>query len=117
MEPTQAELNSICNDPDKLAIIRLRLSDMSWWMRPLCQYVGRRANLEDEISEKFFQGRFKAVRLLDDSAVLACVAYVDLNPIRAAFAETLQRSAHTSVQRRIESLQVERLSPSFILAR
>jgi hypothetical protein len=35
---------------------------------------------------------------------LACAAYVDLNPIRAALAETLETSDYTSVQRRIASL-------------
>ena len=38
------------------------------------------------------------------SAVVACAAYVDLNPIRAALAETLETSDYTSVQRQIASL-------------
>jgi hypothetical protein len=33
-----------------------------------------RANHEDKEVGKFFQGRFKAVRLLDEEAVLACSA-------------------------------------------
>ena len=53
---------------------------------------------------EFWQNRYKAVRLLDEEAVLACAAYVDLNPIRAAIAETLESSDHTSAQRRIQSL-------------
>ena len=105
MEPSEPELNSIRHDPQKLALIRLRLSDISWWMRLLCQNIGRRANTEDEQLGKFFQGRYRAVRLLDDAAILACAAYVDLNPIRAALAQTLEQSDHTSVQRRIEALQ------------
>ena len=44
------------------------------------------------------------MRLLDEELVLACAAYVDLNPLRAALAETLETSDFTSVQRRIESL-------------
>ena len=31
--PTEFELNAIRNDPVRLATIRLRLSDLSWWMR------------------------------------------------------------------------------------
>ena len=45
--PTEFELNAIRNDPVRLATIRLRLSDLSWWMRLLCQYIAMRANGED----------------------------------------------------------------------
>jgi len=93
-----------------LAAIRLRLSNISWWMRLLCQYIALRANNEDGEGEgeglgRFWQSRFKAVRILDEEALLACVAYVDLNPIRAALAETLEESDYTSVQRRITALK------------
>jgi hypothetical protein len=102
-EPNEFELNSIRNDPRKLEILRLRLSDLGWWMRVLCQYIAVRANREDNELGKFWQSRFRAVRLLDEAALLACAAYVDLNPIRAAMAETLEQSDYTSVQRRIQS--------------
>jgi hypothetical protein len=104
-EPNEMELNTIRNDPRKLEIIRLRLSDISWWMRILCQNIAMRANFEDQELGKFWQSRFRAVRILDESALLACAAYVDLNPIRAAMAETLEQSDFTSVQRRIQALQ------------
>ncbi len=104
-EPNEFELNSIRNDSDKLATIRKRLSDVAWWMRLLCQNIGTRANQEDKQVGKFFQGRYRAVRILDEETLLACAAYVDLNPIRAAMAETLETSEFTSVQRRIQSLQ------------
>jgi hypothetical protein len=97
-------LNSIRNDPRKLEILRLRLSDLGWWMRVLCQYIAVRANREDHELGKFWQSRFRAVRLLDEAALLACAAYVDLNPIRAAMAETLEQSDYTSVQRRLQSV-------------
>jgi REP element-mobilizing transposase RayT len=102
-EPNEFELNSIRNDPGKLETIRLRLSDLGWWMRVLCQYIAVRANREDNELGKFWQSRFRAVRLLDEATLLACAAYVDLNPIRAAMAETLEHSHYTSVQRRIQS--------------
>ena len=62
------------------------------------------ANREENQLGRFWQGRFRSVRICDESALLACAAYVDLNPIRAALAETLEESDYTSVQRRIESL-------------
>ena len=104
-EPTDEELNTIRLDSARLKVIRSRLSDISWWMRILCQQIARRANEEDQQLGKFFQARFKAVRLLDEQALLACAAYVDLNPIRAALAETLESSGFTSVQRRIQTVQ------------
>ena len=102
-EPSDPELNAIRNDPRRLAEIRSRMSDISWWMRLLCQRVATRANGEDGEIGKFWQSRFKAVRILDEPSLLACAAYVDLNPIRAALSETLEGSDFTSVQRRIQA--------------
>jgi len=103
-EPTAAEIAMIVNCPERLAEVRLRLSDISWWMRILCQKIAIRANMEDGELGKFWQSRYRAVRLLDEESLLACAAYVDLNPIRAAIAETLETSEFTSVQRRIQSM-------------
>jgi hypothetical protein len=105
LEPTPAELNRILNNRKQLARIRLRLSDISWWMRLLSQTIAQRANKEDEEVGKFWQARYKAVRLLDEASLVACSAYVDLNPIRAAIAESLETSAYTSIQQRIEQLK------------
>ncbi len=102
-DPTEAEINSIANDPAKLKEIRSRLSDISWWMRLLCQRVAQQANREDGASGRFWESRYRAVRLLDEAAILACSAYVDLNPIRAGIARSLEDSDHTSIQRRLES--------------
>ena len=104
--PTEFELNAIRNDPVRLATMRLRLSDLSWWMRLLCQYIAMRANAEDgDGLGRFWQGRYKAVRILDEESLLACAAYIDLNPIRADMAETLEQSDYTSVQRRIQAIK------------
>lgn len=110
-EPNEFELNSIRNDPVKLRSIRSRLSDVSWWMRLLSQKIAQRANHDDEEVGKFWQARYRAVRLLDETAVLACAAYVDLNPIRAAMAETIETSDYTSAQQRALELQAS-LRPS-----
>lgn len=105
LEPTEAELNSIRLDRRRLRTIRRRLSDMSWWMRLLCQPLAAMANRQESQLGRFWQGRFRATRICDEASLLACAAYVDLNPIRAALAETLEGSDYTSVQRRIESLR------------
>lgn len=107
LEPTDVELNSILTDPDMLRMIRSRLSDISWWMRLLCQKIAQRANAEDEQVGRFWASRFRAVRILDEAALLACAAYVDLNPIRAALAELLEHSDHTSIQHRVVAIEEE----------
>lgn len=107
LEPNEAELNSIRTDPGKLKMIRSRLSDISWWMRLMCQKIAQRANAEEEIPGKFWESRFKAVKILDEQGLLACAAYVDLNPIRAALAELLEKSDYTSIQRRLAAVQQE----------
>ena len=61
-----------------LAAIRQRLSNISWWMRLLGQYIAISANNEDgEGLGRFWQSRYKAVRILDEETLLACAAYVD----------------------------------------
>jgi REP element-mobilizing transposase RayT len=103
-EPTDAELATISGNPVRLAEIRRRLSDISWFMRLVTDPLARRANAEEEISGRFWQGRFRSVKLCDEAAILACNVYVDLNPIRAGLATTPEESEFTSAQRRIESL-------------
>jgi hypothetical protein len=104
IEPSEFELNTIRNNPARLAAVRSRLSDISWWMRLLSQHIAQRANRDDQEVGKFWQARYRAVRLLDETAVLACAAYVDLNPIRAAICKTLEGSDYTSVQKRMVSI-------------
>jgi hypothetical protein len=105
MEPSEFELNHIRKNKEKLKVIRSRLSDISWWMRLLSQNIAQRANLEDGEVGKFWQARYRAVRLLDETAILACAAHVDLNPIRAALAETIEDSDFTSAQKRAMELK------------
>ena len=92
---------------EKVTELRARLSSLSWYMRCLNEPIARRANLEDELEGRFWQGRFKSQALLDEGAVLSAMAYVDLNPIRAKLADTPENSEFTSIYERIQNFKAE----------
>jgi REP element-mobilizing transposase RayT len=101
-EPTELEVASIVNQTDALAERRRRLSDISWWMRCTTEHIARRANREDCCTGHFWEGRYKCQLLLDEASLLACAAYVDLNPVRAAMAESPEESLFTGAKDRID---------------
>lgn len=76
-------------------------------MKSLNEPIARQANREDECTGHFWENRFKSQPLDTEEALLSCMAYVDLNPIRAAIAETPETSDHTSIK--------ERINPTFNL--
>ena len=51
------------------------------------------------------EGRFKCQALLDETAALSAMAYVDLNPVRAKLCDSLADSHHTSAMRRIAAIE------------
>ena len=89
-------------------IWRARLCSLSWMMRALNEFIARRANKEDNVSGRFWEGRFKSQALLDEQGVLTCMAYVDLNPVRAGIARTLEESDFTSIHERLHDLERKR---------
>lgn len=94
----------LLQQPERLAVLRTRLSDLSWLMKCLAEPIARAANAEDVCKGRFWEGRFKAQVLCDERALLSAMTYVDLNPIRAGLARDLAGSAHTSMRNRLDAL-------------
>lgn len=104
-EPTDVAVQTLAGNAEAIAKVRQRLSDISWFMRALAEPIARLANRQDECTGRFWEGRFKAQKITDEAGLLACAMYVDLNPIRAAMAESPDTAEHTSAYDRIQAEQ------------
>ena len=87
---------------DIVNVWRNKLASISWFMRCLNQPIARQANLEDKCTGKFWESRFTSQALKTEEALLTCMAYVDLNPVRAGMASCPETSDYTSIQERIQ---------------
>ena len=107
----RSKLDLTYGGEEKRALVELwraRLCDLSWMMRALSEHIARRANKEDGVTGRFWEGRYKSQALLDETGLLACMAYVDLNPVRAGVATSLEGSDFTSVQQRLHDVAKKR---------
>ena len=101
--PTEMEIKDLAGRPDWVEEARVRLSSLSWFMRCLNEYIARRANKEDGYRGRFWDGRYRCQSILDDAALMTCMAFVDLNPIRSRKAESLTDSVQSSIRLRLAS--------------
>jgi putative transposase len=97
---------------ERIALWRARLWDLSWMMRGLNEHIARQANKEDGCTGRFWEGRFKSQALLDEAGLLTCMAYVDLNPVRAGAAKSLEGSDFTSIQSRLQAAARRKRTPA-----
>ncbi|WP_246439062.1 hypothetical protein [Teredinibacter franksiae] len=65
------------------------------------------ANAEDHCRGRFLDDRLTIQTLLDEKALAACMAYVDLSPVRTKMAKTTEKFEHTSMKRQIDKLKTE----------
>jgi hypothetical protein len=86
------KIDAIVDNAELVEVYRARLANLSWIMKSLSEYIARKANAEDKLSGKFWEGRFKCQALLSEKAILAAMTYVDLNPVRAKIARGVSSS-------------------------
>ena len=76
----------------------------------LCPWMDGMPDLQEQ--KPAWEGRFKCQVLLGEAAVVAAMAYVDLNPVRAKICDSLDQSYHTSAKRRITDISDTPLAAS-----
>jgi len=108
--PSDALVEAKTKDWAWIALRRKRLTDLGWFMKSLKEFIARRANHEDKCTGHFWEGRFTSVPLLDQAALIACMAYVDLNPVRAKVVDRPERDKHTSFSHRTRARQRHRVA-------
>ena len=59
------KLKALLNDSAMLEVARHRLTDLSWFMRCLNEFLAHRANREDGCTGRFWEGRFRCQRLMN----------------------------------------------------
>ena len=100
-EPTDYDIQKLLNDKIKLAKAREGLSSLSWYMARIKEPIAKLFNKLDSVKGHFFESRFGCREILDESAVLCCSAYIDLNQITAGMVTSLEHSDCSSIQDRI----------------
>ena len=101
----EAQIQAALQDPERIVTWRARLSNLGWCLKALKEPIARRCNKEDNCTGAFWEGRYKSIPLLDQAALISCMAYVDLNPIRACMADKPETSDYTGIQERIDKRQ------------
>ena len=110
---SENKLKILLLNTERIKELRRRLTSVSWFMRCLNEFIARKANIEDKCKGRFWEGRFKCQALLSEGAILTCMTYVDLNPIRAKITGRLEESDYTSIKERLSAYKAEKRINSF----
>lgn len=105
--PTEDEIELALENRQTVAEWRLRLGDVSWFMKMLNEPMSRAANEEIGSKGHFWRDRFQMQVLTDLEALLACALFVDLNPLRESLAASLEESRFTGLWLRMQTIAEE----------
>jgi REP element-mobilizing transposase RayT len=103
----QAWIKQVLEDEEKVDEYRRRLENLSWFMKSLKEPLARLANKSDGVRGAFWEKRFQSIAILDEEALLATCAYIDLNPLAAGIETTPETSSHTSIRQRIDHAKIQ----------
>jgi REP element-mobilizing transposase RayT len=117
IEITQEWIDHHARDEKRVELLRERLASLGWFMKALKEPLARLANREDECKGTFWESRYKSIAILDEEALLASCAYIDLNPVAAGMAAAPETSRHTSVRRRVRHAKAKGVLPKLKAAR
>ena len=108
------EIELMMADEERLVELRKRLGSLSWFMKSLNEPISRAANREDGCKGRFWESRFVSVALLDEPSLVNCMAYVDLNPVRAGIVDEPTEAPHTSINRRVRMASANIVAPPLV---
>ena len=101
-------IREMCEDTELVDEMRIRLSDISWFMRQLNQNLARRFNAEDGLKGAFWASRFHCRPVKGTYEMFVCCFYVDLNQVRAGEEPSPEKSSASAIYWRIAGLQARR---------
>ena len=105
LEVSTAWVEDRLRHPEWIGQARERLQSLGWFMKCLKEPLARMVNREEETRGAFFEARFKSIAILDDEALLATCAYIDLNPVAAGVVDRPEVAEHTSIKQRVDHVQ------------
>jgi hypothetical protein len=106
-EMVAAAKQALIDDDARLLHVRKQLGSMSTFMKFLKQGIARRANLERGTAGHFFEQRFWSGALVSERAILSCMAYIDLNPVRALIVRTVEDIRHAGIRDRLLTAEAD----------
>jgi hypothetical protein len=102
IEPTEEQVKALAEDKERIAILRKRLSNISWFVAALSEYIARRSNHEDQCDGRFFSGRFGCREVESEGGLLIVGLYNDLNQVWAGEVQVPEEAQYSSVWYRIQ---------------